>query len=143
MVKVLEKYKINFILLQMIAFSFICIMAYVDEILGIDLKFFLRISILSFTTLAVVIYEIIIFVFYKKAKNSYEIDPNSEKNKINYNERYLWFVILLLLDVIIIVSFIAHRFGKIDIIIPLVIGFILYSVISTIVKPYFGINHKK
>jgi len=140
--KKLLKHQVNFILLQLIAFTFVCIIAFVDDFISYDF-IFVKIGIMTLTIISVVIYEIIVNYIYQKAKKNYELIEEDNK-EINHNEKYLWFEILLLLDILIIVALISPVIkSHVNIAIPLLIGFILFYFISIIVKPYFGIKNKK
>ncbi len=138
--KKLSKYQINFILLQLVAFTFVCIISFVDFFISYEF-IFIKIGIQSFTVLTVIIYEIIVYVIYRRAKKNHEDDDEED---VSHNEKYLWFEILLLLDILIIVALVSqYTSDYLNISIPLVIGFFLYYFISIIVKPYFGIKNKK
>lgn len=139
MSRLLPRNKINYILQQMVVFSFVCLMAFFIFFVSYDFKL-LRIGIQTFTVLTVVLYEIIIHLIKSVRKNkSIEDDKDNQKY---YNEHFLWFNILLLIDIIFIVSLISQVFKNINIIFFLIIGITIFSIISNFVKPYFGIEKK-
>lgn len=140
MKKTLEKYKINYILLQLFVFTFVCVMIFVNNFISYEFNF-IKISINSFTVLAVLIYEVIINLSYQKAKVNF-IEKENEKKE--FNEKFLWFELILLLDMLIIVGLISQvTKDYFNIVIPLIMGFAVFYLISVIVRPYFGIKSKK
>lgn len=144
MKKKLSKYHINFIMLQLIAFTFVCIIAFVDYFISYDFHI-IKIGMKTFTIVIVVIYELIINFQYKKAKrNDEKVDEDKDKEDVGYNEQYLWFEIILFIDILIIVALISQFINSsVNIVIPLVLSFVFFYIISIIIKPYFGIKNTK
>ncbi len=140
MKKVLKKYQINNILLQLIVFTFVCVMVFINNFISYEFSF-IKIGIKSFTVLTVIIFEVIINLYFQKAKKNY-IEDENEKHE--FNEKFLWFELIFLLDVLIIVGLVSQATeNQFNIAIPLIIGFTLFYLISIFVRPYFGIKSNK
>jgi hypothetical protein len=141
MKKELSPKQINYLLLQLIAFTFICIIVLTDYQISIEFKS-LKIGIYSFTILAIIVYEIIINLIFRKKKNEVEQPKENKEHKIGSNEKFLWFELLLLLDIIIIVAFVS-QVTRLHIALGLIIGFALFYITTQIIRPYFGIKNNK
>ncbi len=139
--KLLPKYKVNFILFQLIAFTFVCVLVFVDYFISYDFQY-VKMGIKIFTILAIVIYETIICLSYRKSNKNQMRKTDFKED--GYNEKFLWLEILLLFDMLIIVALISQiTKSNVNISIPLVLGFIIYYFISLFLIPYFGIKNKK
>ncbi|HEY8364095.1 MAG TPA: hypothetical protein VIK84_00870 [Haloplasmataceae bacterium] len=140
MKKPLSKKQMNYILLQMVAITYACVLLLADEYIGKNFMM-LKIGIYAFLFITVVIYEIVIHILFKKALKRQHNNEQKESNLSN-NEKFLWFELLLLLDVLIIVTLI-HSITRIHVAILLVSGFFLFYCISMLIKPYFDIKNSK
>jgi len=109
-------------------------MAFLNYFIQYDLTF-IEISVMAFTALTVIIYEIIIIYHYNKVKKN--MSEEVEENQV-YNESFLWFELILLLDILIVVALIT-QVTTVNVVYPIIIGFFVFYLISIIIKPYFGI----
>jgi|SRR5690554_2200392 len=139
MKKIFTPIQMNYILLQMLAVTFICIVIFADNYINMEFKA-IKIGIYSFTFLTVVIYEIIINLLFSKAKK--EKQDEEKKYKYGNNEKFLWFEILFLIDTLIIIAYLSVV-TSLHIALIIIIGFAIFYIISMLIKPYFGIKHQK
>lgn len=137
--RVLTPIQINYLLQQMLAFTFLCIVIFVEHYIKVEFRY-LKIGIHLFTLITLVIYEIIINVLYYRAKKNTQQEVE-EKELVNH-EKFLWFEILFLIDTVILIAYLSVV-TKIHIAIIIVLGFAIFYIISMLIKPYFGIKHQK
>lgn len=150
---VLPIHVINYIIFQMIGVTFLCVMLVLNLF---DYEFeWLRISLLTFTIVAIIVYEIIINVwFYRRISRiegieeqsietkdepleELKIKPTEEKK--GYQEKYLWFLLMLLIDIFIII-YLLSNYVALHPVASLAVGIIIFYFISVFVRPYFGVN---
>ncbi|NLG82569.1 MAG: hypothetical protein GX490_08655 [Bacilli bacterium] len=140
MKKKLSKHRINYLLSQLIIFTFVCLIAFVDFFFKYDFHY-IRLSIWTITAISVIVYEIVLHVLLRKAIRKAELTPTEEEKK-SYVEKYLWFGILLMFDVIVILALLSlYIKSKTIIIILFILGFFIVYIISILIKPLFGINN--
>ncbi len=138
--KKLSKHHINVILSQLIILTFVCVIAFIDYFISYEFTY-IKIGIWTFTLFVVLIYEIIVNILYHKARVNHK-NKTEEPDQKAFNEKFLWFEIFLLLDIIIIIALLT-QFFDINIAILLITGFVIFHMISLLVKPYFGIKNRK
>jgi FtsH-binding integral membrane protein len=146
--KVFSNSIVNFILLQMLGITFVCIMLFVDIFIDQDFTW-LKLGMLSFTFLVFIVYEILITYFYRKhqkavqtgdAQEKAEHEDEEEHKHRSHNEKYLWFLLMVLLDIILLVSVIT-TYININTYILLFITFAVFYAIAVFIRPYFGVVH--
>lgn len=140
---------IHFILLQMVAITFICVMLILN-MFDYELEW-LRISLLTFTFLATIIYEVVINLwFYRKLQQRHEeaaattvkedgVEVTPDVERKGYPEKYLWFLFMLLVDIFLCI-YIISTYARLHVYISLVIGILAFYFISMAVRPCFGVN---
>ncbi len=142
MKKIPPKHIINYLLAQLVIFTFVCLVAFVDFFFKYDFKY-IHISIRIITSVVVIVYEVLLHLLYRKAIRRAQLSETQEENK-SYNEKFLWFEIILMFDVIVIIALLSlYIKSKTVLIILFVIGFIMVYIVSLIIKPLFGIKTKK
>ena len=151
----LPKHLINYILLQMVGITFLCVMLILNLF---DYEFeWLKTSLLTFTFLAIVVYEVIInYWFYrvnKRAKDDTIVKKHQDaplmegneatrKEKKGYEEKYLWFLFMLLIDVFIII-YLLSSYTPVHVPVSIILGILIFYGISMVVRPYFGVNNEE
>jgi hypothetical protein len=140
--KVLSRFKINYILLQMVALTFVCLMSFVDLFIEEDIQW-LKVGILTFTVTIFVVYEIIVNMIMRKIYQSQQTNEEEQNEIKPYNEQFLWFEIMFFLDLIFIISVLTSLFKNLNLTIVIAIAFAIFYIITIILRPYFGIEHKK
>lgn len=131
--------QINYLLQQILAITFVCIMIFADNYINVKFKY-IKIGVYYFTIITVLIYEIFINLLYKRAKSKKQDDETS--HRYTNNEKFLWFEVLLLIDTLIMIAYLSVV-TNIHIAILIIIGFTVFYIISMLIKPYFGIKHHK
>lgn len=147
----LPTYVIHYILMQMVAITFICVMILLN-LFNYELDW-LSSSILTFTISATLIYEVIINLwFYGKIKRRLQntpthiVDAEDDGNdrqegneRKDYQEKYLWFLFMLLVDIFLII-YIVTSYTRVDVFLSLVVGILVFYIVSMVVRPYFGVD---
>lgn len=143
---VLPHHTINYILFQMLGFTFLCAMLFVDIFIDREITW-LKLSLLTFTILSFILYEIIFNLIYSKVNNRIKMEHNEsveeediEGSTKGYHEKYLWFISMLLIDIVIIVYLIATYTALSDIV-SLFVGILIYYLLTLWIRPYFGVHH--
>lgn len=136
---------VNYILLQLVGLTFVCIMLFIDLFIEKDLTY-LRYGLQSFTLVAFIIFEVIVHIVRSRAniklKENKSLEEETNVKVKPHNEKYLWFEMLLLLDIILINAIITTVSDNVNITILLIASLVLYYIISVIIRPYFGIMPK-
>jgi hypothetical protein len=134
----------------MVGITFVCVMLLIDIYFNNNITW-LKISILTFTFLVFIAYEIMINYFFKKAMNTKELEDEKVIKSINgdepptlksYNEKYLWFLSLVLVDVVMVVAMISKHINSNHFVL-IIAALAVFYVISLIARPYFGVIHHR
>lgn len=140
--KVLPRYILSFILQQMLGLTFLCVISFLEIYIKHDIEW-LKIGMFTFAFLVIIAYEFIIIYYYRKQKEAANTEKEKLHKRLTNNELYLWFLMLLLLDLVLIAAIISKYMDSYHMILIAVSVGVFY-LITVFARPYFGVhlNHK-